>query len=48
MVMEDCFILASHILEINLTAFDFRLLTSMDLKGELSGDLQGLSELQTL
>ena len=38
MFMEDCLILPS-IIEISLTYSNFRILTSMDLKSELLGDL---------
>ena len=47
MVMQDCLILPS-IQDISLTSSNFRILTSMGLKGGLSGDLDQLSELQIL
>ena len=43
MVTKDCLVLPS-ILEISLTFSDFIVLTSMNLKDELSRDIQGLSE----
>ena len=47
MVTEDCLVLPS-IIEISLTFSDFIILTSMNLKDELSRDIQGLSELWIL